>query len=346
MCKKLFSPKKNTYFSVLIPKTNTMKKIILIVFTLGLAFSMKAQQEPQMTHFMFDKLSINPAVAGFGDGYCFTAINRKQWAGANIGEPSTLLVNLNAPKINLLKGGLGFTYIHDQLGVETNNVFRLSYSLHLSTIGRKPLPGDFGIGISASYFTKRVTGAWITPDGTPITGPGSDPSIPYSLEAEGAMSFNAGLYYKQEDLGSLENLYIGASATNLSQAELKNLQLTGRRHYYFMGGVNVPINFYDTKLRFNTLIKADGTKTQADFNVNAMVNKRFWAGVSYRHNDAIAPMAGIEFPFGLKVGYAYGVATNFVGGYFSNGNHEILLNYCFTVTIPERFTRSVHPYLL
>ena len=321
-----------------------MKKGILIAFIVCSAFVAKAQQEPQLTHFMNDKLSINPAFAGMGDGYCLTAINRKQWTGLEAGEPSTLLVNLNAPKIPLLKGGLGFTYIYDQLGFETNNVFRLSYSFHVNNYVQ--LPGELGVGLSASYFSKKINTQWITPDGTLAS---LDPSIPVSREAESSVSFNTGVYYKQNELpGELNGLYAGASVTNLTQSELSTLKISGARHYYFMGGVNYDLPF-NTRLRFNTLIKADGVKNQADFNLNALFFNTAWAGLSYRHNDAIAPMAGVKLNTGagtFMVGYGYGVSTNFIGSYFSSGNHEILFNYCFNITLPPKFTRSVHPYLL
>ena len=322
-----------------------MKKGILIVFTVCFAFIAKAQQEPQLTHFMFDKLSINPAVAGMGDGYCLTAINRKQWAGAELGEPSTLLVNLNAPKIPLLRGGLGFSYIYDQLGYETNNLFRFSYSLHVNSFVQ--LPGELGIGFAATYFTKKINTQWRTPDGLLAS---SDPSIPVSRESESAMSFNSGIYYKQKEVsGELSGLYVGASVTNLTQAELSTLKLSGARHFYFMGGINYGLPAINTKIRFNALVKSDGVKNQADFNLNALFLNKVWAGMTYRHNDALAPMAGIMLNTGagdFKVGYGYGISTSFIGSYFSSGNHEIMLNYCFNITIPPIYTRSVHPYLL
>ena len=41
------------------------------------------------------------------------------------------LVNIHAP-VSMLRGGLGLTYVSDQLGFEKNSVARLNYSYHLN----------------------------------------------------------------------------------------------------------------------------------------------------------------------------------------------------------------------
>lgn len=315
-----------------------MKRIVLIAFALSFTFVSKAQQDPQWTQFMYDKLSYNPAAAGFSDAWCLTGMTRQQWTGFNVGEPSTTLINFTTPIFSKLKGGFGFTYYNDQIGYETTNVMRLSYSLHLKELGLEILGGDLGIGFSASYNTKVIDGDdWITPDGGPV-GAGGDEAIPVLGAKDAGMSFNAGLYYEHPS-----SLYIGVSTTNLSEADLKDLKMSSVRHYYAMAGFDYEVinNF---KLRANGLMKTDGVKQQYDLNLNVLAFDRFWAGATYRHNDAIAPMAGVKFG-GFKLGYSYGIPTSFIG-YYSNGNHEIMVNYCYKFTPPVKYQREVHPYLL
>jgi len=55
-----------------------MKRILLFAFSY-LAVNMSvAQSDKQLTHYMFDKMSFNPATTGF-KGYSATAIYRGQW---------------------------------------------------------------------------------------------------------------------------------------------------------------------------------------------------------------------------------------------------------------------------
>lgn len=320
-----------------------MKKVVLLAFALCLTLASKAQQDIQLTHFMFDKLSFNPASAGFKDAWCITAINRQQWTGFDAGEPTTTLINFTTPRIGLIKGAVGFSFYNDQIGWETNNVYRLSYSLHLSQLGVNVGPGDLGIGLSAGYFTKSINATWVTPDGVAAgPNPGQDNSIPTSTANEGGLSFNAGLYY------ATPNWYVGASTTNITQSELQTLKITGARHYYGMGGYDLDLSNFTPlplTLRPNVLVKTDGVKTQYDLNINVLAFNTVWAGVTYRHQDAVAPMAGIEWK-GIKVGYSYGLGTSFVSNYFTNGNHELMLNYCFRIVPVPKYEREVHPYLL
>ena len=321
-----------------------MKKLVLLAFLVGLTVVSKAQQDPQFTHFMFDQLSFNPASVGFKDAFCLTAISRRQWTGFSAGEPNTTLINFTAPKIDLIKGGLGFSYYNDQIGFEKNNVFRLSYSLHFRDLGLSDVAGgNFALGVSAGYIQKSINGNWITPDGIPGgSTTGADQSIPTGNQTEGGMSLNAGLYYKNP------SLYLGVSTTNITQTDLKALSVTASRHYFVMGGYESPEILGGFVLKPNVMIKSDGVKTQYDFNLHVLAFNTFWAGATYRHNDAIAPMAGIQLLKGgaLKVGYSYGLGTSFLSNYFANGNHEIMLNYCFSVTPPVRQEKEVHPYFL
>ena len=318
-----------------------MKKVVLIAFALCFALNSKAQQDVQLTHWMYDKISYNPAAVGFKDAWCVTAINRQQWTGFDGGgEPTTTLLNFATPKIGLIKGAVGLSIYNDQVGWETTNVFRLSYALHLSELGIKFGPGDLAIGLSAGYATKVINATWIPP--TLIT----DVSIPNQNSKDAGLSFNAGLHYATDDW------YVGASTTNLSQTELTTLNITGVRHYYIMGGYDFnldPIVGLPVVLRPNVLLKTDATKTQYDFNINVLAFNTVWAGATVRPGDAIAPMAGLQRQFKnstVQVGYSYGLGTSFLSNYFTNGNHEIMLNYCFKVVPPVKYEREVHPYLL
>ena len=53
----------------------------------------------------------------------------------------------------------------------------------------------------------------------------------------------------------------------------------------------------DLKIRPSILIKSDASSSIMDINVNALFKNMFWAGLTYRFGDEIAPMIGYQHPF-------------------------------------------------
>ncbi len=54
-----------------------------------------------------------------------------------------------------------------------------------------------------------------------------------------------------------------------------------------------------------------------------------FGGLSYRHNDAIIPMAGLYINDQIKIGYAYDFAISTVRRYIPGGSHEFMLGFMF-----------------
>jgi type IX secretion system PorP/SprF family membrane protein len=311
-----------------------MKKIA-ITFILGLlGYCSFAQQDPQVTHFMFDKLSVNPGYAGLNNAICGTFIGRYQWVKFD-GAPRTGLLNFHMP-VNVLRGGVGLTYYYDQLGFETNNIARLHYSYHKS-IGI----GTLGIGASVGLISKNINASWITPDGTLWS---TDNAISDPSSNDLAPDFSFGAFYQAN------NLWMGLSSTHLSQSDLSDINIKTARHYWIMAGYNYDIN-PDWQLRPSVIAKSDAASTQLDINVSILFRRMVWAGVGYRIADAIMPMIGYQTLVGqdqaglLKIGYAYDVTTSKLSNY-SNGTHEIMVNYCFNLDRPEPIQKYKNPRFL
>ena len=62
-----------------------------------LLFTSYAQQDKLVTHFMFDKMSINPGKTGIDmyNGICATSIYRNQWDKVN-GAPNSTVLNIES----------------------------------------------------------------------------------------------------------------------------------------------------------------------------------------------------------------------------------------------------------
>jgi len=312
-----------------------MKKLLIaLAFVLGLQ-NVNSQQDYQFTHYMFDNLSFNPGYAGLTQSICGTMIFRQQWSGFN-GSPTTGLVNVHAP-VQLLRGGIGLTYLNDQLGFEKNNIARLSYSYH-QAIGA----GTLGIGVSAGIVQKSLNATWITPDQGAGYIDGTDPGIALSNASDMVPDFNFGLFYRTEEL------FMGISATHLGGLEMDDLNVKNVHHYWITAGYNYDID-PSWKLRPSVLIKSDAASTILDLNVNVLYNDMIWAGATYRLGDAIAPMLGYQHKFTnsatLRIGYSYGITTSQLGNY-NNGTHDIMLNYCFNLEKPPILQKSKNPRFL
>ena len=309
-----------------------MKRPLFIIIVLSFLNGVYAQQDYQITHYMFDNLSFNPGYAGLNKNICATIIGRQQWAGF-AGSPTTALINIHSP-VEMLRGGLGLTYVSDQLGFEKNNIARLNYSYH-----RDLGAGKMGIGLSVGFLQKSFGADWITPDGNPWR---EDELIP-DPSANGIVpDINLGVFYKTNEL------YLGLSTTHVGNFKMQDLNVQNVHHYWITAGYNHNLN-PDIKLRPSLLIKSDASSTIMDLNINALYKNLLWAGLTYRVGDEIAPMIGYQHSLAdgssLRIGYAYGITTSIIGNY-SNGSHDIMLNYCFNLSKPPIIEKSKNPRFL
>ena len=153
---------------------------------------------------------------------------------------------------------------------------------------------------------------------------------------------NVGLFYKTREL------YFGFSTTHLGGFNMEDLNIQNVHHYWITAGYDYELNA-DLKIRPSILIKSDASSSIMDINVNALFKNMFWAGLTYRFGDEIAPMLGYQHPFTdgsiLRVGYAYGITTSVIGNY-SNGSHDLMLSYCFKLTKPAPVEKSKNPRFL
>ena len=296
-----------------------MKKIFAL-FSVCTMLSLSAQQDPQFSQYMFDKLSINPAYAGIANELCLTGFYRQQWSGFD-GAPETIMVNGHMP-ISRINSGAGLTVYSDKLGQQDNTLFRGHFSYHLKNVGL----GKLGIGASVGYLSSSLGNKWVALDGVE-----DDYAISSSATSDGTMDFSLGLYYHAS------NYYIGLSSTHLSEGQLKDMNITTARHYYLMAGYTYSVS-PSIDVIPSILVKSDAASTQFDINVMGMYKNMLWLGVSYRADDAIAPMLGYRHALqggrsAVRIGYSYDVTTSSLNNY-SSGSHEIMLNYCMKLKKP------------
>lgn len=309
-----------------------MKKIFTkLTFALAAITSISfAQQDPQFTQFMHSKLIYNPGYAGTSEAICANVLYRKQWVNFP-GAPTTGLLSFDMP-IGQLPIAIGLNVMNDQIGFDKTLFARLALSYN-----RRIGAGVLGIGLDGGILQKQFNGTWITPDGANV----QDNSIP-NWQANGQSVANPNLNKLSYDLGfgvfySIANkMYVGLSSTHLTAQDLRvtdSVKFALARHYYVVGGYTFNLGEGGIHgINPNVKVKTDAASTQLDLNITYIYDQRYWVGVSYRMQDAIAPMIGARFlqDRSLKVGYSYDVTTSKIKGY-SSGTHEIMLGYCMNI---------------
>lgn len=308
--------------------------IVMLMILAGTAYG---QQEPQFSQNMFTKLSINPAVAGIDNAICAKGLFRQQWVGFEDAEgenvaPQSFLIMVDAP-IKFLHGGIGISIMDDQLGYEKNLGVKIDYAYH-TTWGM----GDFSIGIQGIFLNKSLDFSKFKPIQS------EDPLLQSSGEEKTMLAdVGIGAYYRVPG-----KYFIGFSSTQLMQnsgtlgiGEAENVYL--KRHYYLMGGFQYTLPG-NPKWELNpmVLIKTDGVSAQYDINALLKYNNKFWGGVTYRVQDAIALMVGMEYK-DFKLGYSYDITTSKLSSAGSGGSHEIFFGYCFKLEFdktPRRYLNT------
>jgi type IX secretion system PorP/SprF family membrane protein len=182
-----------------------------------------------------------------------------------------------------------------------------------------------GLGIAVGMYNSKVGTNWIASDGID-----NDTAIPITGESSTVFDASFGVALRSEQL------YVGLSATHLSGGDLSNVNVELTQHFYFEVGYDFILG--DAfKLTPNVLVKTDFVSTQFDVNLTAMWNNIVWFGVSYRFEDAVAPMVGLQFPVGksgeFRIGYSYDITTSQLKNY-SSGTNEIFVNYNMSLGKP------------
>ncbi len=303
-----------------------MKRLFtkVVVAFAGFTSVLMAQQDPQFTQFMHSKLIYNPGYAGTSNAICANIQYRQQWVNF-AGAPKTGLLSFDMPVLPYL--GVGVNLMSDQIGADKTFFGRVAVAYN-RPIGQ----GRLGIGIDGGILQKQISQDWITPE------PGkTDVTIPGYANANGAT--NPNLSKVSYDLGfgafyQIPNkLYVGLSSTHLPSQTLKatsDVKFQMARHYYLVAGYTFNLNPRNT-LAPNIKVKSDAATTQLDFNLTYEYDKLIWVGVTYRMEDAVAPMLGVRLlkDKSLKIGYSYDYTLSKIKGYTS-GTHEIMIGYCMT----------------
>jgi len=250
---------------------------------------------------------VNPSFAG-RDGY--TTVNltvREQWVGM-AGAPSTyavsgqtrLLKNSYISKstsvrkklVKPTKGGkvgLGGYIFNDNNGIMKRTGAQAAYAYHIVMGQSGGYPNDlaFGLALTAYQFSINTNG---------LIYDANDPLLNSYDRSVFITDFNFGASF------TTSKYYVGLAMTNLLRGSLifGDTSATKRNelgHFFLTGGYKFPLN-NDFTLEPSAFIKSSDMlfkSVQMDLTTRVFYKDNYWAGLSWRTNDALIMLLGLKY---------------------------------------------------
>lgn len=324
-----------------------MKRIILAAAILFGASTAFAQQEFQQSQYMQNMYILNPAASGLTDYIDVNLGYRNQWtgltgapetyylsgssmlgkssAGSNelfslrISDPSISTesgLNLNANN-TVKKQGVrhavgGVVYV-DNAGHFRKTHGGVSYAVHVPLSANVNFSAGLRLGFSQLSVDPDITFAQsndVTAD--KVTDGSSN-----------GLDGNLGLFLYSN------KFFLGWSGAQLFQNDLDfnggTTEDALKLHHFILAGYRFDLTD-KVGLTPSVMAKAvSGTPLSIDFNAKLDINKKYWLGGSYRADDAVVVMAGLNINKFINLGYSYDITMSDVNS-VSSGSHEIVLN--------------------
>ncbi len=307
-----------------------MKKLRLYIALVFVSFSFgsMAQQDEQMSLYLYNKLYINPAYAGSRDALSAIAIARFQWVDFE-GAPKTQWFSVHAPLLQKSLG-IGAHMVNDQIGARSR------------TASYVDLSGSVVLNKNESRLAAGISGGFdmISYDFSNLNV--YDQNDPYYGSSFSTFKPNLGAglyYYGKKHYLSLSVPRVFEASEEFSTDSIT--QLLNSRHYFVSAGYLIDLNSV-FKLQPSLLFKfTPHVPFTIDANVSLHMYDKITTGIMYRYNESM----GINCLYHLKntfsIGYVYDFPINGLRTY-QYGSHELFLRYDFkpknsTYTSPRYF---------
>ncbi|WP_299759998.1 type IX secretion system membrane protein PorP/SprF [uncultured Pontibacter sp.] len=312
-----------------------MKNYILLLCFLLVSSVAVAQQKALYSQYMTNYFLLNPAVAGVEKDWNVKAGYRNQWTGFE-GAPKTFYLSAETALFKRTIGkriarpyhGAGGYIYKDQTGPISQTGVLFSYAYHVPINRSIYLSSGVFAGVQQYKFDEdKIHLANGSNERDPVTQQGSINAFMPDL--------SVGTYLHSE------TFFVGASLFQaLGNKINKNNEIEDparlSRHFFVSGGYNFDVNRNIT-VTPSVLIKyVSPAPVQADFNVRGQYHftKRrktvyddmVWAGVSYRTQDAVVGLVGVQFKEQYRLSYTYDITVSPMR-HHSAGSHEIVLGF-------------------
>lgn len=300
-------------------KTKTAAVAIALFFFANKA---TAQFDYMFTQYMFNEMFINPAYAGSKEAMSATLLHRQQWVNFP-GRPITTSFSLHGPLMNN-KMGLGLSVLNERIGVLNHNLVYASYAYRIKT-GEK---GTLAFGLMGGIHNQvnKFNELKVNDDGS------VDPQFSNSASTI-APNFGTGIYF------NTKTFFAGLSVPRMVDDRVKfstngavsvSSQIEPSNFHYYLTIGNVFTLTKDVKLKGQAMVQAvQNAPLIYNLNANFLIKEMIWAGASYRSGSSVSAIVGMQINPQFLVSYSYDYTLNSIQKY-SQGSHEIVLNYLFS----------------
>jgi type IX secretion system PorP/SprF family membrane protein len=306
-----------------------MKKIIILIVAVISVITVSAQQDPQFTQNMFNKLANNPGFAGSRGVIATSILHRSQWMGfGDDGGAAASTQNFSIDsELPFLYGGVGLNIVKDNIAEFSNLGLQASYA-YRTELG----VGQIGMGMSVGMYQSGINGGALKP------AQSGDAAIPTGEIKGSSLDIGAGIYYNTQDV------YVGLSSAHMTEPTVEwsdgqDFDLT--RHYFLITGYYHELSSL-LSLNPSIYLKSDGATSQLDINTNLIYNNKLWGGVSYRLDEGISLLAGMNVNEDFRFGLAYDVTMM---NAMSN-SLEFMLGYNFKIKTNKAISKYKNPRFL
>ena len=292
-------------------KTVYMKFIryfLLLIVLISFYNDVSAQQVPMYSQYIMNGYLVNPSFAGL-DGYSTVTLTaREQWMGlaqnpvtyaasfqtrilrnSYISKSTTVKKNLVRPSRGSRVGVGGYIF-SDNNGIMRRTGLQAIYAYHISLGKTEDYQRNlaFGLALSAYQFAVNTDNLIYDTDDPLLNSYDRSVFIP---------DFNFGTSY------TTSRYYIGFAMTNLFRGSLlfSNAEDSKRSgelgHYYLTGGIKFPLT-ENWLLEPSAYIKSSDMvfkSVQMDLTARVYYKQDYWAGLSWRTNDAVILLLGFKY---------------------------------------------------
>ncbi|MEP7258424.1 MAG: PorP/SprF family type IX secretion system membrane protein [Flavitalea sp.] len=298
-----------------------MKKLFIIF--LGLYTSSCYAQDPNFSQFFSSPLTLNPAMAGTGEGEGRLSANfRHTWIGSSSPFTTGLVGFDKAIMKNKLqesdKFGIGGYALYDQ----SNGGALKASSAGLAVAYHKGLDASgansIGFGFQGTYVNRRLDYTKLTFEDQ-FTGGGFDPDVTSGdASGNGAKSyfdFNLGVLYRYR--AEKFSGYLGGTVNHLMKPK-DNIwdELSGRRKFTIHTGAEYKLN-QESDIQANVIYQARGKANEVSLGgaygikLNSDQNEELelWLGGYMRIKDAFYPYMAVDYK-NIRAGLSYDVTVS------------------------------------
>lgn len=301
-----------------------MKKKILL--TLLIFFSLPwgegwggvfAQQVGMYGHYFYKPMLYNPAFAGSGNVTNAMLIHHNQWVDFK-GAPRLTVFTIDGNLIDN-KVGLGMSLINDKKGIANRTSGNLSYSYKIDI--NQDIHALFGLSLGVVYQTLDFSKTLVENN--------ADPDLFSDLQRKTALDGSAGIAFNWKELE------LSVAVPQIMQNKINYVDYSNVRGYYAMARhymISVKYKYFIVPGKGISIVPQGLVRfvPNAPFQFDGLVSfdwkDKFWAGIAYKSNYALAANIGFFAHKRFVVGYSYDFIIGSIGSY-SGMSHEIMINF-------------------